>query len=62
MARNKPSVESEPLKVRVETDPGPGCETVRDGKAVNGRGGLVDGQEVMNAEAREKTSLGVWGV
>jgi len=57
-ARNKPSVE-EPLKVRVAMDPD--SEMVRVGKAVNGRGGLEDGQEVMNAEAREKTSLGVWG-
>lgn len=35
---------------------------VNAGKAVNGRGELLDGQEVMKPEAREKTALAPRGV
>jgi hypothetical protein len=45
------------LKVRVDTAPGLGEESVREGKALTGRAGLVEGHETMKDTAREKTWL-----
>ena len=54
--------ESEGVKANVDMDPDVPGVIVREGNAVTGRGGLVDGQLVMNADAMVYTWLNVNGV